>query len=60
MMSPAPVGVAQWAHDVLTHQRTDNLTQVSVAYWKITRSEPNSLENPLLNPSKGKQREMEC
>ena len=43
-----------------THKRTDNLTQVSIARWKITRSEPNSLENPLLNPSRGKQREMEC
>ena len=44
---------SQWVHDVLIHKRTDKLTQVSVARWKITQSEPNSLENPLLNPSRG-------
>lgn len=42
-----------WVHNVLIHKRTDKLTQVSVARWKITQSEPNSLENPLLNPSRG-------
>lgn len=44
-------------HRMYSLQRTDSLTQVSMALWKITHQSQTALKNPFLNPS-GRQTKM--